>query len=43
LVSFTGREGYEAYMADPERVAARTALAGVSIDQRVLTVSDVAP
>jgi hypothetical protein len=43
LVSFTGQVGYEAYMADPERVAARTALAGVAVDQRVLTVSDVAP
>jgi uncharacterized protein (DUF1330 family) len=43
LVSFADAEGCDAFIADPERVAARTALAGVAIDQRVLTVSDVAP
>jgi hypothetical protein len=42
LLVFAGEDGYRGYMDDPARVAARAALDGAEIDQRVLIVTDVA-
>ena len=41
VVSFADREGYLAYLADPDRQALRPLLAGVEVTQRVLEVDDV--
>lgn len=41
LIAFDDQDGYRAYLDDPARVAARTALDGAGIEQRVLIVSDV--
>jgi uncharacterized protein (DUF1330 family) len=41
LVAFHSEAGYRAYIDDPDRVAARAALDGAEVDQRVLVVSDV--
>ena len=41
LVSFDSREGFESYLADPERQGHRTLIEGKGVEQRVLEVSDV--
>jgi uncharacterized protein (DUF1330 family) len=41
LVEFDSEAGYNAYMDDPARQAARASLDGAQIEQRVLFVSDV--
>jgi hypothetical protein len=41
IVSFDARAGFDAYMADPDRIAHRDLLAGVDVGQRVHEVQDV--
>jgi hypothetical protein len=41
VISFGTRAGYDAYIADPERLRHRTLLDGVPLTQRVLEVTDV--
>lgn len=41
IVSFDSREGYESYIADPERMSHRSPLTDVHLGQRVLEVQDV--
>ena len=41
IVSFGSRAGYDAYMADPERVNHRALLEGLALTQRLLEVIDV--
>ncbi|AVT40715.1 N-acetyltransferase [Plantactinospora sp. BB1] len=44
LLSFTGRDGYDSYLADPRRAAYRAEeLPGVELAARVLEVSEVQP
>ena len=42
IVSFGSRHGFDAYMADPERIDHRALLEGVALTQRLLEVTDVA-
>lgn len=42
IVSFGSRDGFAAFQADPDRLAHGALLAGVSVTQRVLEVSEVA-
>lgn len=41
LISFAANAGYQAYLADPNRVEARGILAGRGVAQRVVVVHDV--
>jgi uncharacterized protein (DUF1330 family) len=41
IVSFASRDGYESYLADPERQSHRTVLEGHEVAQRLLQVHDV--
>jgi hypothetical protein len=41
IVSFKSREGYESYIADPERMNHRSPLTDMHVGQRVLEVQDV--
>jgi hypothetical protein len=41
VVSFASRAGYEAYLADPDRVRHRQRLVGVDVAQRIIEVTDV--
>jgi hypothetical protein len=41
LLSFPARAGYEAYLADPDRVALCPLLTALDVRQRVLEVHDV--
>ena len=41
VVSFSSKDGYESYMADPERQSHRAVLDGVDVAQRLLQVHDV--
>lgn len=41
VVSFDTRAGFDAFLADPARIAQRELLAGVELDQRVAEVRDV--
>lgn len=43
LVFFADEPGYEAYLADPDRVQARALLGATQLEQRILTVGDVSP
>lgn len=40
LIAFDSHDGYNAYIADPDRLSARASLTGAHVTQRVLTVSD---
>ena len=42
ILSFDSRQGYQDYLADPQRLAHRHLLAGVEPTQRILEVSEVA-
>ena len=41
IVSFASREGFESYLADPERQSHKGLLDGLDVAQRVLRVDDV--
>lgn len=41
LITFARRAGYEAFIADPDRTAARALLPDTGIDQRVIIVDEV--
>ncbi len=41
LVSFDSRDGYESYLADPERQGHRPLIERKGVEQRLLEVSDV--
>jgi hypothetical protein len=41
IVSFKSREGYESYIADPERMNHGSPLSDMHVGQRVLEVQDV--
>ena len=41
VISFGSRDGYEAYLADPERAGHRPLLEGAGVVQRLLEVVDV--
>lgn len=41
LITFADNAGYQAYLADPARVAARRLLEGRDLQQRVILVEDV--
>lgn len=41
VLSFETREGYQAYLADPDRARHRELLVGVPIEQQIIEVSDV--
>jgi hypothetical protein len=41
VVSFASREGYDAYLVDPERTRHRGLLASVDLRQRIVEVADV--
>jgi enamine deaminase RidA (YjgF/YER057c/UK114 family) len=43
VLSFADRSGYDAYVAEPDRAAARRVLDGLDIDRRLLEVTDVDP
>ena len=42
ILSFDSRQGYQDYLADPQRLSHRRLLAGVEPTQRILEMSDVA-
>lgn len=41
VLSFETRDGYRAYLADPDRARHRELLVGVPIEQQIIEVSDV--
>jgi uncharacterized protein (DUF1330 family) len=41
IISFGSREGYESYVADPERMGYRQLVDDVDISQRLVEVTDV--
>ncbi len=41
IVSFTSRDDYASYLADPERMSHRELIDGLEVDQRALEMNDL--